>query len=143
MHDAVTRSTFAYATFLFVVLFGPQVVLPHHEATGAFVSVLPGVFSFLGMLVILYVAVRHAMAGRAEATFARGFARGAAVSCMGALLYAIGIAVGGAAADSDPLLFRSATVAGCAVFVAVLGTGASALFAYLAVQGGARNSRPA
>ncbi len=78
MLDAVTRSTFAYAKFPSVVLSAPRVGLSHHDATRGLPRLLPGGFPFLGVVVVLFVAVRHAMAGHAGAPFARGFARGAA-----------------------------------------------------------------
>lgn len=142
MHDAIARSTFAYATVLFVVLFAPQVGLSHHDASGAFVSLFPNLFSFLGMLAVLYVAVRHAMAGHADALFARGFARGAAVSCLGAVLYAIGIGVIGPGIFSDPG-FTWIAVALSTAFVIVIGSAASALFAFLHLRGVRSVGRPA
>ena len=142
MHDAVTRSTFAYATFLFVVLFGPQVVSDHHTSTGQLISMFPDWISLFGTPVVLYLAVRQAMAGHADDRFQRGFARGAAVSVVGGVLYGIGIAV------IAPGIFENQAFAwGVAlsspVLVAVIGSAISALFAHLASRGGAREGRPA
>ena len=142
MYDAITRSTFAYATFLFVVLFGPQVVTEHHTETGRLISMFPDWISLLGTPVVLYVAVRHAMAGRADDRFQRGFARGAAVSVIGGVLYGIGIAV------IAPGIFENRAFAwGVAilspVLVAAIGSAISALFAYLAVRGNARDAKAA
>ena len=142
MYDAITRSTFAYAAVLFAVLFAPQVGLSHHDAGGAFLSLLPSAVSLLGMFAIVFVSVRHAMAGHPDAPFARGFARGAAVSCFGAILYAIGVAVIGPAIFSD-LAFTWTVVVLSAVAVAALGTGASALFAYLSLRSAATSGRVA
>ena len=134
MHDAITRSTFAYATFLFVVLFGPQVVAEHHTGMGQLISMFPDWISLFGTLVVLYVAVRHAMAGHADGRFKRGFARGVAVSVIGGVLYGIGIAV------IAPGIFANREFAwGVALLsplvVAVIGSALSALFAYLAARG--------
>jgi hypothetical protein len=142
MHDAITRSTFAYAAVLFAVLFAPQVGLSDHDAGGAFLGVFPSAVSLLLMLAIVFVAVRHAMAGQAGAPWARGFARGTAVSCIGAILYAIGIAVLGPAVFPDRGFTRS-VVAVSAVVVTLLGTGASALFAFLALRAAATGGRVA
>jgi hypothetical protein len=100
------------------------------------------VFSFLGMLAVLFVAVRHAMAGHAEARFARGFARGVAVSCIGAVLYAIGIAVIGPGIFSDPG-FTWIAVGLSTLFVVVIGSAASALFARLGLRSAASDGRAA
>lgn len=142
MHDAITRSTFAYAAVLFAVLFAPQVGLSEHDAGGAFLGILPNAVSLLGMLVIVYVAVRHAMAGRADGPWARGFARGTAVSCLGAVLDAIGIAVIGPAVFPDRA-FTWGVVAISAAAVAALGTLASAFFAYLSLRSAPTRGRAA
>ena len=142
MFDALARSTFAYATVLFVVLFGPQVVSEHQTATGPLISMFPDWISLLGTPVVLYVAVRHAMAGHTDDRFQRGFARGVAVSVIGGVLYGIGIAV------IAPGIFENRAFAwGVAllspVFVAVIGSALSALFAHLAVRGDATDAKPA
>lgn len=142
MHDAITRSTFAYAAVLFAVLFAPQVGLSEHDGGGAFLGFLPNAVSLLGMLAILFVAVRHAMAGHVDAAWARGFARGTAVSCLGAILDAIGIAVIGPAVFPDRA-FTLGVVAIRAGAVAALGTLASALFAHLSLRAAASRGRSA
>jgi hypothetical protein len=135
MHDAITRSTFAYATFFFVVLFAPQVGLEHHVTpSGPLISTFPDVFTLAAMLFVVWLAVRHGMAGHDDAPFARGFAKGAAVSCMGAILYTLGIAVVGNALFTTPG-FAAAVAAGNLVIVAATGTAAAALFARWRVRG--------
>jgi hypothetical protein len=137
MHDAITRSTFAYAAVLFAVLFAPQVGLPHHGSGGYLPSLFPDGAAFAGTLAILFLAVRHGMAGHTDSQFARGFARGTAVACMSAVLYAIGIAVIGPGIFSDRAFTWIVVVLG-AVTIAVVGAAASALIAFAIL----RHARP-
>jgi hypothetical protein len=142
MYDAVTRSTFAYATFLFVVLFAPQVATEHHTETGRLITMFPDWISTLGTPAVLYVAVRHAMAGHADDRFRRGFARGVAVSVIGGVLYGIGLAVIAPGIFESRAFALGVALASPALVVAI-GSAISALFAYLAVRGDARGAKPA
>ena len=142
MHDAITRSTFAYATFLFVVLFAPQVGFEHHHGPGGnLISTFPDVLTLVLTCVVLWLAVRHATLGHTDALFARGFARGAAVSAIGGVLYAIGLAF------VAPAVYSSQTFAWMVVLlsvveVAAIGSGLSAIFAYFRARG-ASAAKPA
>ena len=143
MDDAITRSTFAYATFLFVVLFAPQVGFEHHHTPGInSISLFPDGVTFVLMCVVLGLAVRQAAHGQRGDVYARGFARGCSVSAIGAALYAIGMAFVAPVVFSSQL-FAWTTVVLDIVVVTVIGSALSALFArhFARATGAAR--RPA
>ena len=101
MTNAFTRSTWAYATILFVVLFAPQVGREHMAGADRLWSLFPDGLTLLAVLVIQFLAVRQGMAGAEAGAVVPGIARGCAVACSGAVLYGIGVAVMGPAVFTD------------------------------------------
>jgi hypothetical protein len=124
MRHAFTRATWAYATFLFVVLFAPSLAREPGAGLARPWDALPGPFSWVALCVIEFLAVRQVAAAGAGA----GFVRGVTVALVGASAHALGVVVLGPAFYVDAAFARSVALVSW-LAVAVAGTLVAALSA--------------